>query len=47
MEYKLCIISSLLVVSILKKFCDLYGFKDGDIFRIEPISVGKLKIRKV
>ena len=47
MEYKLREISGSLVVTIPKQVCDLYGFKDGDMFSIEPIGVSELKLRKI
>ena len=41
MECKLREISTSLVVTIPKQICKLYGFKDRDTMRIEPIGIGE------
>ena len=46
MDRKLIKISGSLVVTIPKQVCELYGFKDSDMFSIEPISLGEHRLRK-
>jgi len=47
MERKLREISGSYVITIPKQVCDLYGFKSGDKFSIEPIGLGELRLRKL
>ena len=47
MERKLRGISGSLIVTVPRQVCDLYGFKDGDTMRIEPIGVGELRLYKI
>lgn len=47
MERKLREISGSYVITIPKQVCDLYGYKPNDVFKIEPIGGGELRLRKV
>ncbi len=47
MERKLREISGSYVLTIPKQVCDLYGFEPNDVFSIEPIGNGELRLRKV
>ena len=46
MERKLRLIKGSLVITLPKQVCDLYEFKPNDIFNIEPIGNGELKLKK-
>ena len=47
MERKLREINGSYVITIPKQFCDMYDFRPNDIFKIEPIGNGELRIRKI
>ena len=46
-ERKLREISGSLVITIPKQVCDLYGFRNGDRIKIEPIGANELRLRKI
>ena len=47
MERKLREINGSFVITIPKQVCDLYNFRKNDLFSIEPIGVGELRLRKI
>ncbi len=47
MERKLREINGSYVITIPKQICDLYGFKPGDNFKLEPIGANELRFKKI
>lgn len=47
MERKLRKIAGCLTITIPKQVADLYKFRAGDVFELEPIGINELKLKKI
>lgn len=47
MPQKLREVGGCLVITIPRPIANLYKFKAGDMFELEPIGINELKLRKV
>lgn len=47
MERKLREINGSYIITFPKQVCELYNFKPGDSFKLEPIGAKELRIRKI